>query len=288
MKFLIFGGNGFLGSYLYSFLKKKHTVFRVTRKKNIGIYLKNFDKDKINQIIDKINPDIIINTIAFTNLDKSEILRKKTYFSNVLTIKTIVDVIKNRLSKKKPYIIHISTDQVYSGKGPHKENKTKPINYYSKTKLQSEKFIKEINGCVLRTNFLGNSNTHYNFNRWIYKYVKKNKKIFGYNNILFSPLSMNTLANKVIDISKKKINGTYNLGSTGGISKGEYIFKFLKKNYPKYQNFQLIPYKKTINKNKAVRSLDMRIDSSKLMKKHKLKLPNTKTEVNRIINNFKK
>ena len=33
MKFLIFGGNGFLGTYLYKFISKKYKVKRVTRKK---------------------------------------------------------------------------------------------------------------------------------------------------------------------------------------------------------------------------------------------------------------
>ncbi len=288
MKFLIFGGNGFLGTYLYSFLKKKYIVYRITRKKKIGIYLKDFNKKKISQLLVKFNPDIIINTIANTNLDKCEILRKATYNSNVSITKTIAESIKkNYTLSKKPFLIHISTDQVYSGKGPHKESKAKPINYYSKTKLFSEKFIKNIHGCVLRTNFLGKSNNHYNFNNWIASNAISNKKILGYNNILFSPISMITLAKKILFISKKKIKGTYNLGSIGGLSKGEYISNFLRKNYPKFKKFELINYNNSKNIKKAKRPLDMRLNCSKLMRTYKLKLPNTKFEVNKIINNFK-
>tara|TARA_B100000579_G_scaffold415106_1_gene409402 strand:+ start:6515 stop:7384 length:870 start_codon:yes stop_codon:yes gene_type:complete len=289
MKFLIFGGNGFLGSFLYNFLKIKHTVYRVSRKKKVGIYLKKFNNKAINQIIVKLNPDIIINTIAFTDVDKCEKFRKKTYYSNVSITKMIAEsLIINSKIKKKPFLVHISTDQVYSGLGPHKEKITKPINYYAKTKLLSEKFINKADGCVLRTNFLGSSNIHHNFNNWIYKNVKKNNKLFGYNNILFSPLSMNMLARKIITISKKKISGTYNLGSIGGISKGQYIFKFLKENFPRYDKFELINYKKPLSKKKAKRPLDMRLNCSKILKNYKLKLPNTKSEVNRIIKNFKK
>ena len=289
MKFLIFGGNGFLGSYLYNFLKKRYAVYRVSRKKGIGIYLKNLTNKGISKVINQVKPDIIINTIAATNVDNCEIFREKAYQSNIGITKKIAESLKqNYVFKKKSFFIHISTDQVYSGKGFHKENKTKPINYYAMTKLKSEKFLSNINGCVLRTNFLGNSYTRYNFNKWINDYAKKNKQITGYKNILFSPLAMDTLANKIIKISKKKINGIYNVGSVGGISKGHYILLFLRKNFPKYENFKLTNYKKLTNKKKAKRSLDTRLNCSKLIKKYKLKLPNTKTEVNRIINNFKK
>ena len=289
MKFLIFGGNGFLGTYLYRFLKKNHTVYRVTRKKGTGIYLKNFNHNEISCIINKFNPQIIINTIATTSVDNCELYQKKAYYSNVSITEMIVNSIKyNYNSKKKPFFVHISTDQVYSGKGPHKETKTRPINYYSKTKLLSENFVRDINGCVLRTNFIGNSTVPYNFNKWIYEHIKKNKKIFGYKNILFSPLAMDTLAKKIVIISRKKINGIYNLGSVGGVSKGQYISKFLNKNFPQFNKFELINYKKPTNKKKATRSLDMRMNCSKLINNHKFKLPNTSTEVNRIINNFKK
>ena len=287
MKFLIFGGNGFLGSYLYKFISKKYNVKRVTRKKNVGIYLSNFNSEKIQKIIYNEKIDIIVNTIAYTDLDQCEISKKKAFNSNVIILKNIVKAIKSTNLKKKPFLIHISTDQVYSGKGPHKEDNAKPINWYSKTKLKSEKYINHINGCVLRTNFLGKSKIHYNFNNWIDKNVQENKKIFGYKNILFSPISMETLAKKIISIARKKISGTYNLGSIGGISKGDYILCFLKKKYPKYKKFELINYKNSENKKKAKRPLDMRLNSSKIIFKFNFKLPKTEFEVNKIINNYK-
>ena len=65
-------------------------------------------------------------------------------------------LIETNLSDKI-FLLHLSTDQVYSGKGPHRENFTYPINNYGKTKLKGERFVKKINGCILRTNFVGKS-----------------------------------------------------------------------------------------------------------------------------------
>ena len=286
MKFLIFGGNGVLGSYLYNFIKKKYYVRKVTRRKKNGIYLKYYNFKNIQKIISKEMPDVIINSIALTNVDKCETNKKLAYYTNVKITKLISSAILD-LKHKKPFFIHISSDQVYSGRGPHNEKNPKPLNYYSKTKLLSEKFVNLKRGCVLRTNFLNYSKKPGNLNNWIINSVKKNSEIFGFKNIYFSPLSLNKLSKIIIQISQKKIGGIYNLGSVGGISKGNYIKKFLSVKFKDYKHFRLINYqgircKKMI----ALRPLDMRLNCKKIIKNYKIKLPKTIFEVNKIIKNF--
>ena len=51
-------------------------------------------------------------------------------------------------------LIHISTDHVYSGLGPHTEKNIKPVNNYAKSKLKAERYLSDVNSCILRTNFL--------------------------------------------------------------------------------------------------------------------------------------
>ncbi len=286
MKFLIFGGNGFLGNHLYNFIKKKFYVKKVTRRRKNGIYLKNYNLKNLKNIISKETPDVIINSIALTNVDKCEVKKKLAFDTNVKITKLISNAITSS-RYKKPFFIHISTDQVYSGLGPHNEKKPKPINYYSKTKLLSEKFVNLKNGCVLRTNFLGYSRNHSNLNGWIVNNVKKNLEICGFKNIYFSPLSLDTLSKIIIIISKKKIGGLYNLGSVGGISKGNYIKKFLKIKFKDYKHFKMTNYREKSNKKMiAFRPLDMRLNCKKIMTIYKIKLPKTTFEVNKIIKNF--
>lgn len=286
MKFLIFGGNGFLGNHLYHYIKKKFNVKIVTRRRKNGIYLKYYNLTNLQKIISKEVPDVIINTIAFTNVDKCEVKKKLAYNTNVKITRLISNAIMS-MEYKKPFFIHISSDQVYSGLGPHNEKNPKPINYYSKTKLLSEKFVNLKEGCVLRTNFLGYSRNHSNLNSWIVNSVKKNFEICGFKNIYFSPLSLNTLSKIIIKISKKKIGGIYNLGSVGGISKAKYIKKFLNIKFKDYRYFKMENYsKKNSTKIIASRPLDMRLDCKKIMTKYKIKLPKTTFEVNKIIKNF--
>ena len=64
----------------------------------------------------------------------------------------------------KKFLIHFSTDQVYSGKGPHKENKINLINQYAKTKKLGEDALLSTNSIIIRTNFLVDQNlTNYLF-----------------------------------------------------------------------------------------------------------------------------
>ena len=260
----------------------------MTRIKNNGIYLKNYKLQNVSKIISRTAPDVIINTIALTDVDKCEYKKKLAYESNVKIVKTIMEAARKIKKKNKvPFLIHLSSDQVYSDKGPHKEANYKSVNYYSKTKLLSERYIDTKFGCVLRTNFLGYSRNHNNLNNWIVQSARKNQKIYGYKNIHFSPLSLDTLAKKILIISKKKIGGIYNLGSLGGISKGKYIKKFLTKNFKNYKNFEMISFVNKKNKKLiAKRPLDMRMNCKKIIVAYKMKLPKTRFEVNKIIKNY--
>ena len=94
-------------------------------------------------------------------------------------VKNIVFAIKKIRSSNKIFFIHLSTDQVYSGKGPHNENMTNPINIYGKTKLEGEKVIDIANSCIIRTNFIGKSLTKdkKSLTDWIHSSLINKQKI---------------------------------------------------------------------------------------------------------------
>ena len=69
-KILILGSSGRLGSYLFNNInKKKYDIFYYNRNQNPNI---NFNNNTIFNFLSKIQPNIIINTIAITNIEYCE------------------------------------------------------------------------------------------------------------------------------------------------------------------------------------------------------------------------
>jgi UDP-glucose 4-epimerase len=155
-KILITGSCGYIGSCLYKFLlKKKYTVYGIdkVKKNNIkNIFKANLnDTNKLNRIIKKVNPKIIIHLAAQSTLD--QIKNKKKYILNnyIATKNLLKSMDKYGINK----IIFSSTAAVYKNNNLNlKENSTLgPNNIYGSTKLKCEKIIrknKEIKFIIFR------------------------------------------------------------------------------------------------------------------------------------------
>ena len=131
-KFLVLGANGQLGRVLNVLLE------------NV-ICLGHNDADlskpeTLPDIIKSIQPDILINTAAYTQVDKAE-----SEYELAFTINGIAPEIlaKTAVEMNIPFI-HYSTDYVFDGSGekPWQEaDKTNPLNVYGKSKLAGEEAV---------------------------------------------------------------------------------------------------------------------------------------------------
>ena len=285
-KILIFGGYGNLGTAFYILMRNKYSIYRVGRSKNSQIV--NSKLGNCKKIIENINPDFILNLISETNVDKCENnfnLSKKLNFEYP---KNILFSMKGL--SKKPKLIHISTDQVYSKKKfplKNKERDAKPINVYGKTKVQGERLVQKKH-IVLRTNYIGKTRIKGKkfLCDWIFNSIINRKKIVGYKNIYFNPLNISSLCLIIEKIFLKKIkSGVYNLGSSGFISKYDLIKMFVKK-FDKNKNVILLKREYKHDKDKARRPLNMLMNTSKLQKCAKIKFPDVLKEVRKTILEF--
>ena len=107
---LVTGSTGFLGSYLVKKIQKKYNLICLGFKQAADYKIDLIDKKKVEKIIDKTKPDIILNLAAITDVDfceRNKLLCRKLNYNFV---KNLVS-----LSKKKNFkIIQISTDQLYN------------------------------------------------------------------------------------------------------------------------------------------------------------------------------
>ena len=268
-KILLLGGAGFLGTNLSKTLKERFILINQSRKKKKN-FLK-FDPKNIKllkKIILKHSPDLVINLIAETNVDKCEKNLKIAKSANILINKNLVEIYKN--INKKFFVIYLSTDQVYSKKFINNEQETLAINNYAKTNFFGKHKIKKN-----KKNFLD----------WVYMSLKNKDQIVGFNNMYFNPLHISTLSKILIKFCQTKLIGTYNVGSKNIISKGKFILFFSKKLNMENKNFLIKDYK--LKKNLAPRPLNMGMNVSKIERKLNIRLPKIENEIKKGIDEYK-
>ena len=147
-KLFILGIGGLTGSKLLEIAKDDFEIFgsynfrdpKLSFVKNVNLDL--FDTSKIKETIEKIKPGVIINTSGINNVDYCEKHPDEALKINVLAVEELCKITK-KLGIK---LVQLSSDSVFDGKKqlPYDETDiTKPINYYGKTKLESENLVLE-------------------------------------------------------------------------------------------------------------------------------------------------
>lgn len=280
-KVYILGDTGLLGLSFIKYFKNKK--FQLVTNSSMLKKRPNFEDIKtVFEILNKVKPNFILNFSGATNVDECE--ENKNFAKKNYTIPSnLREWQKTSLDTK---IIHISTDQVYGGKGPHYEKKATPLNIYGLTKKRGEEFFSKKNTCILRTNFFGYSINENSFSDWIYNSIKKNKKIKLFRNIKFNPLSISKLCSIIKTLIIKKFQpGIYNLGSKNGFSKSKFAILFIKNICPEYKNYEVVDFEQTFA---AKRNCDMRMNVTKFQKKFKINLPTLTKEIFYEIKKYKK
>lgn len=227
MKKILVIGNGFLGKTINSYKSKNYDIICISRN-NSKITVDIRDIENLEKIITKINPQIIINCAALTNIDEIEKNSKEAFEVNSYGAKNIASI----ASKYNIRLIHISTDSVFDGKKEMYSEKDEPIpiNEYAKSKKLGEDLIisNSKNFVIVRTNFYGINDEGKFLFSWIVNNLKNNQKIIGFNNVIFSPLEIKNLVDMLLELSESNFQGIIHLSSNEPISKYHFAKKIAK------------------------------------------------------------
>jgi dTDP-4-dehydrorhamnose reductase len=170
-------------------------------------------KNNVREIIMDFFPDFVINTAAYTNVDKSETEREIAWKINVTGVENIalyswtVDA----------HLIHISSDYIFDGKnGPYsEEDKPNPIGYYGRTKLAGENSIKTsgVRATILRTNIVYGPAKYgrQDFVKWVVNSLRANQTIKIVTDQIGNPTFIDDIVNAINSIIEFKKEGVYNI-----------------------------------------------------------------------------
>ena len=272
MKVLVIGSEGQLGSEFKNISKNYDNIlwfFSITKVLDLT------NLNSINDYLNNINPTVIINCAAYTNVDKAE---KEIELANIINYKA-VEVISHWTSDNNKKLVHVSTDYVFDGLSnmPLSENsKTKPLNEYGSSKLKGEITClkNDSNSIVIRTSWLYSSFGK-NFVKTMIDLMKKNNSVKVVNDQIGSPTYAYDLAKVIIDIIMKSKNksGLFHYSNEGEIS--WYQFARLIKDLCNL-DCEIIGVSSKDFKTIAKRPKYSLLDKTKIKKTFNLEIPNYK------------
>jgi dTDP-4-dehydrorhamnose reductase len=258
---LILGSNGQLGQCFkkQSLLNTEFDyVFAIRNDVNATNY------ESLEEYINRINPDFIINCIAYTAVDKAESEIEQAYLINAQLPKNLA-IISTKYNCK---LIHISTDYVYnSEQGEHTENsETNPCNVYGTSKLKGDKNVinNSKDGIVIRTSWVY-SDVGNNFLLTMLKLMKDKTELKIIDDQIGSPTSAYSIVDAILKLipqySKvKRENRIFNFSDNGTISWHGFAVKIQKLSVLNKCN--LIPIPTSEYKTNALRPLNSRMSKN--------------------------
>ena len=219
---LLTGSYGQLGVVCEEYLNKHFKVYSTARTaKNKRFLLDISSRQSVKRVLENVQPDIILNLAAMTDVDRCESepgIAKKYNLNGLINLCDGFD----------GHIIQISTDYVFDGKkGPYDENdSTNPISVYGRTKLLAEEFLinSNQNYTIIRTNVLYGftDNTKASFLQWVINSLKDSKSIRIVKDQWNNPTSTNSLARFILNIASTSTYGLYHYADGGLMNRYEF------------------------------------------------------------------
>ncbi|MCK5413659.1 MAG: dTDP-4-dehydrorhamnose reductase [Candidatus Pacebacteria bacterium] len=222
MKILILGYKGMLGYELVEAFFEGNELFLWDREQ-IDIT----KRDDVIKKIGKLKPDIVINSAAYTAVDKAESEKDAVYKVNGCAVGFLSTICK----EIDALLIHFSTDYVFDGENHlgYKEDHlvTKPITLYGRSKVLGEKLITDINPrhYLIRTSWLFGKNGK-NFVETMIGLANEKRDIKVVNDQFGSPTYAKDLAYKVREmVNENKPSGIYHITNSNHCSWYEFALK---------------------------------------------------------------
>lgn len=291
MKILLFGKNGQVGWELQRSLRHLGEVIALGREGDGSLVGDLSDLAGLKRTVDAIKPDVVVNAAAYTAVDKAESEQALAHRINAEAVAVLAEC----TAKNGGWLVHYSTDYVFSGKGelPWTEDDTPaPINFYGLSKLKGELAIQR-SGCrhlIFRTS-------------WVYGARGKNfaKTMLGLAaerdciKVVGDQVGAPTSAELIADITARAldflsvdpaVSGIYHLASEGEVSwhgYAEHVIETFRKSGALLKVKQVEAIASTEYVTPAQRPLNSRLDTRKLQEVFNVRLPAWQPLVERML-----
>jgi dTDP-4-dehydrorhamnose reductase len=277
VRVLITGATGLLGATLVSVLESSGIDVCRHGRRDGDIKSELTDRQAVKALLERSRPDTVVNLAALTNVDECERFPQQAYLANTRVVENLVAALAESGDRK--HLVQISTDQLYDGTGPHQEGAIALGNYYAFSKYAGELAAAGTSSTILRTNFFGRSrcSSRSSFSDWIVGALRRGETVKVFEDVYFSPLSLERLASLICHVLERPVPGVFNLGSREGMSKAEFCYSLAR--VLGLPAGPMIRARSTDVELRAYRPKDMRMDCSRFEQSFGVQLPTLQQEI---------
>jgi dTDP-4-dehydrorhamnose reductase len=235
---MVFGTNGFLGSYVAESFQKKDNVYLCTRSSgnkllvssnNLLVKESNWDYESLRGVIHEYQPRVVINAIALTNASVCEKNPELAAQAN----SEIPEKLAKYTNQVDGRLVHISSDAVFGQYGAFfsENDAPHPTSVYGRTKLNGEEAVRrnDPKHLIIRTNFYGYHNTKPTLFNYFFENFTRNETAIGYKDVIFNPIYVQDLVLGINEFIKSELSGTIHFVGDEVLSKFEFGLRIARK-----------------------------------------------------------
>ena len=216
MKYLVTGSKGQVGSAV----KKKTGAVGLDREDS------DIEQDisypEVKEKIIEEEPDVVVHTAAFHDLDAAEENPEKANEVNVEGTRYVGEAAE----ELDAHLIFISTDYVFDGeRGDYsEEDEVRPISVYAKNKVEAEEVVREkcSKYTILRPSVIFNGE-HSNFFTWAKGELENGGDVAAITDQTCCPTYAPNLADYIKEAAEKGITGTYHATGDSKVTRYESV-----------------------------------------------------------------
>ncbi len=217
MKLFVLGGSGLIGNAIVKKAKDEFDVLTTYYRNSVAIdnvnsfkcYFPN-DLDKLEEVVKKEKPDVIVNTMGYSNIDFCESNKNNTEKLHVETTERICNICESNGSKQ----IFLSSDYVFDGeKGDYSENDIpNPVNFYGLSKLKAEQLIlKNPLNTIIRTSVIYDWDYRARFFNYVIDNLQKQQVVKATTDVYNSITFLDNLVDSMLKVIKLEQNGIFHV-----------------------------------------------------------------------------
>lgn len=291
MKILLLGKNGQVGWELQRSLAPLGELVALDRHLVDGLSGDLSNLESLRATIRQIKPDVIVNAAAYTAVDKAESETELADRVNGLAS----GVMAEEAASLGAWLVHYSTDYVFSGQGvtPWQEtDPVAPVNHYGASKLAGEQAI-IASGCnhlIFRTSWVYGARGN-NFAKTMLRLAKDRETLSVIADQIGAPTGADLIADvtalAIQQVTKRpELAGLYHLAAAGEVSWHGYashVIDFAKAQGEELAVTTVNPIETTAYPTPARRPLNSRLNTQKLRDNFSLHLPDWQSGVTRML-----